>query len=113
MKEHYDLGDLGSHDAAATEFILEDILQQFEEDDNETKSRRIDSLLCSVNCEASLYENYSGRSMYGKKCVGITTNNPTMIIEQAAQFGILGAKLDSMGKDSIVYWPKIEYVEES
>lgn len=53
----------------------------------------------------SLREDYSGRGMYGKTCLGIVCENPIHIIEEAAQRGLLGAKMDSMGRDSIVYWP--------
>jgi hypothetical protein len=59
----------------------------------------------------SVRNDYSGRGMYGKTCLGIVCDNPIHIIEEAAQRGLLGAKIDSMGQDSIVYWPC--YNEES
>lgn len=50
---------------------------------------------------------YSGRGMYGKKCVAIVTNDPESVIEAAGAQGITGAYTDSFGLDMIVYWPGI------
>jgi len=54
-----------------------------------------------------LYEDYSGRNMYGDTCLGITTDDPDTLIEEAASRGIRGAKRDNLGKGYIVYWPSI------
>lgn len=54
-----------------------------------------------------LYPRYSGRGMYGAKCVGIVCADPTAAIEEAAARGLRGSRWDSMGKDFIVYWPDI------
>lgn len=35
-----------------------------------------------------IYEGYSGRGMYGRKCYGITTTNPERCIEEAVARGI-------------------------
>ena len=51
--------------------------------------------------------SYSGRGMGGRTCAGIVTDDPISCIEIAAQRGISGAKVDSMGRQSIVYWPTI------
>jgi hypothetical protein len=48
--------------------------------------------------------DYSGRGMFGKTCVGVTTDDPNDLI---AQLGIRGAVVDQMGKRHIVYWPKL------
>ena len=55
-----------------------------------------------------LYPDYSGRGMYGAKCVGIVCADPTEVIELAAARGLRGSCRDSMGKDFIVYWPDIQ-----
>jgi hypothetical protein len=52
-----------------------------------------------------IYEDYSGRNMYGATCIGISTDNPDALIEEAASRGIKGAKKDNLGKNYIVYWP--------
>lgn len=57
--------------------------------------------------------NYSGRGMYGKTCVGIVCEDATKCIEEAAVRGFRGAKTDSMGRDTIVYWPKIAVKQPS
>jgi hypothetical protein len=55
-----------------------------------------------------LYPDYSGRFMYGARCVGIVTSNPMKVIEEASANGIRGALTDNMGKDTIVYWPHVK-----
>lgn len=67
--------------------------------------------------------SYSGRGMFGKECLGVTTDNPIkMVCEVIAAFSVkvndietveeltkvLGkAQTDSMGRDTIVYWPSL------
>lgn len=51
---------------------------------------------------------YSGRGMYGVRCMGITTDNPDGLVEEAAARGLRGARRDNMGLSTIVYWPRIE-----
>ena len=70
-----------------------------------------------VECLASEYgvfgydeplrDNYSGRCMYGATCFGIVTDDPEGLIEAAIEAGLKGARTDSMGFDTIVYWPSI------
>jgi hypothetical protein len=57
---------------------------------------------------------YSGRGMFGKTCLSITSdeNSPIPIIEEAAQKGITGAKWDSMGMGVVVYWPRLNMESE-
>lgn len=66
--------------------------------------------ICEVADEigGSVRTDYSGRGMYGKKCVGIDCRNATECIELAASKGIKGARQDNMGLDMIVYWPHIQ-----
>lgn len=54
--------------------------------------------------EERFTDSYSGRGMYGRTCVGITTDEPEDLIADA---GIKGARTDSMGKRTIVYWPAL------
>lgn len=59
--------------------------------------------------------SYSGRGMYGERCLGITTKQPNSVIEDAGAAGIKGARQDSMGLSTIVYWPNIgvpDYFDE-
>ncbi len=55
----------------------------------------------------SFRSDYSGRGMNGKTCVGITTDQPIEVIEEASEIGVRGACQDSMGRRHIVYWPKL------
>lgn len=58
--------------------------------------------------------NYSGRGMFGKTCLSITSEDrsPVKIIEQAAQLGITGASWDNMGLGTVVYWPRLNSESE-
>ena len=70
--------------------------------------------------------DYSGRFMYGSPCFGIVTSDPLSVLVRITRalietFGIddddetadlldalsQGAQMDSMGLQSIVYWPHI------
>jgi hypothetical protein len=54
----------------------------------------------------SVYEDYSGRFMFGAQCPGVTCGNANEAIEAAARVGLKGARTDNMGLDMIVYWPR-------
>jgi len=54
-----------------------------------------------------LRENYSGRGMYGARCLGIVTDSPEYVIEEAVLRGLRSACVDNMGKQHIVYWPSV------
>ena len=58
-------------------------------------------------------EHYSGRFMYGKTCMGIVTDEPTAVIEEAASRGLRGALTDGMGLDTIVYWTGVQSDQEN
>lgn len=61
--------------------------------------------ICEEN-DWDLRTDYSGRGMYGTRCVGIVGPNPLEIVEAvASQTDLRGAQQDSMGRDAIVYWP--------
>ncbi len=79
-------------------------------------------------------ESYSGRGMYGKRCVGVTCENPVStcieIVQALAMSSFNDAdefetvkfdefchllsdvKTDSMGMSTIVYWPNIPAPED-
>jgi hypothetical protein len=97
-------------DAFVIEEMVNEIMELMNEDSDAVKCRRLE--IVAEDCDGSIYHDYSGRAMYGKECIGITTSKPFKAIELAAQYGITGAKMDSMGLDSIVYWPNIKSVEE-
>jgi hypothetical protein len=93
--------------------------------------------MCEETCgEVNFYNNYSGRGMYGRNCVGITGALSACmrviaeVIKQAhyyAQDGedgsdptdfnkvvdtLLNYSQDSMGYDVIVYWERLSAIEE-
>lgn len=65
-----------------------------------------------------VYENYSGRGMYGKTCLGITVNE---LENSLFRLGKLAAqsddgwehelenfRTDNLGRDYIIYFPKLQ-----
>lgn len=52
-----------------------------------------------------LYTDYSGRGMFGQTCLGIVCDDPSDTIADA---GVHGARQDSLGRSTIVYWPHIK-----
>lgn len=73
-------------------------------------------------------QSYSGRCMYGETCVGVVIENSTsefsIGFEVARHFiendielsgqeehDFCRAKSDSMGRDTIIYWPDVQYVD--
>ncbi len=84
---------------------------------------------CEDSGEVDFRDDYSGRGMYGDRCVGITgTRGQCMsvigaAIKRAGDDGIghnfekavdklMGFSQDSMGLDIIMYWPSIKSVDE-
>ncbi|MDD3569799.1 MAG: hypothetical protein PHY44_01700 [Lachnospiraceae bacterium] len=81
-------------------------------------------------CDANgydFYANYSGRGMFGNKCVGIVGDNTLRIMIELFCFlldiydGTTGYELskmlgspmtDNMGEEYILYFPKIEAIKE-
>jgi hypothetical protein len=53
-------------------------------------------------------EDYSGRGMFGKTCMGVVCDEAIEAIEQAASLGLFGAITDNMGKGWIVYWRHVQ-----
>lgn len=56
-----------------------------------------------------IHTDYSGRCMYGKLCYGISVEGGGLdVVEAAGAKGIRGAKMDNLGRGTIVYWPSIQ-----
>lgn len=52
--------------------------------------------------------SYSGRGMFGRTCYGVSCQDASACIEETAALGVRGARQDSLGLRSIVYWPSVE-----
>ena len=75
----------------------------------------------SENTQYSLYEGYSGRGMFGRKCLGVVVRSGdsfmTFLMELTKYFDeqgiedmnceLEGVSYDDLGKDTIVYFPSI------
>ena len=62
--------------------------------------------------EGRPYFGYSGRGMYGKKCVGIVCDYPGEVEDYCDELGFDKPSIDNMGLDYIVYWTNINFTEE-
>lgn len=51
--------------------------------------------------------SYSGRFMYGKRCIGVNLDH----IGDADGLPLKGSAMDSMGMGIILYWPRVEAPE--
>lgn len=88
------------------------------------QSKHVDALriFCEDN-EINFRDNYSGRGMYGRSCIGIVGSAKDLMIlcvalfqregdvsDAVAEVGLdpwLDIHWDSMGMDMIYYWPDI------
>jgi len=67
----------------------------------------------------ALFENfdctprsYSGRGMYGKECLAVTSDcDEAEFIYDCGARGAPCPKTDSMGKGTVFYWPSIRWAE--
>lgn len=57
-------------------------------------------------------KDYSGRSMYGQTCYGISCEDAGACLEESGAKGLRGGRTDTMGLRFIVYWPSIKGVED-
>lgn len=64
------------------------------------------------------YRSYSGRGMYGKRCFAIFAEDAmAAVVSIAWELGrrdedpsrLESIKSDSLGLDTVVYWPRIEW----
>ena len=70
--------------------------------------KNIEKVALECGQQYKVREDYSGRGMFGKKCVGIVGPNLNLMIEKASEFGDhRGMRTDDMGKSYIVYWPEV------
>ena len=62
-----------------------------------------------------LQTNYSGRAMFGASCTGIVTQRAQALQAAAMRLNLLeltDIRTDSMGRDTIVYWPQVQWSAE-
>lgn len=59
-------------------------------------------------CGGEVWDNYSGRGMYGATCYGIDCDSEADLLMAIGAVGLPKPKLDSMGLGIIAYWPAIK-----
>ena len=70
-----------------------------------------------------VYENYSGRGMFGKTCLGITVENLEKALFKLGRMAtsedlefvteLENFRTDNLGRDYIIYFPSIECEDEA
>lgn len=72
-----------------------------------TQAQEIVKILNDDGVEAEVYENYSGRCMYGATCTGIVCDDPIAVGMAAVKAGVDGGsrpkRQDHLGKSLIIY----------
>jgi hypothetical protein len=57
---------------------------------------------------------YSGRGMFGRECVSVDVGQDDHMSHEdlIAAVGVQGAKVDSLGRGVVVYWPRVTWPSE-
>lgn len=62
-------------------------------------------------------EDYSGRGMYGARCVGVEIDNDAELWQLARDLidieDLPPPKIDSMGRRLIAYWPSFKIIDDA
>ena len=74
-----------------------------------SNKEKIEKLVEETN--GKIYHGYSGRGMFGSKCVGVTVSDLTNALMVAGKLGLPKPNWDNMGLQMIIYWPSIEKLE--
>lgn len=59
------------------------------------------------NGYGNVYDGYSGRGMYGARCLGFDTDDPDAVNEAVIKAGGRMGTQDRLGMGYIVYWPGV------
>ncbi|MBO5031661.1 MAG: hypothetical protein J6D08_07220 [Lachnospiraceae bacterium] len=100
---------------------LEDFEDLSEYEEDLTVANAIHQFVEQSRDEYSIYENYSGRYMFGKKCLGIVVRQGNSYMEmlmkltkylddnsiEDAGLQLEGVSVDELGLDTVVYFPSI------
>lgn len=73
-----------------------------------TQTDKVDIIYIIAQDDDEVRPHYSGRGMFGDACYSIVTDEPENVIERASAEGLTGARTDSMGLKTIVYWPHVK-----
>ena len=79
-----------------------------------TKTPKKRALQLALEAMGAEPYSYSGRSMYGRECVGVTVDYPEVVKEWAKTAPALGrarSLSDNMGKKYVVYFPSVPFVQ--
>lgn len=76
-----------------------------DENKNDFLLKKIESV--ALEYDLTIVNDYSGRGMYGAKCVGVICYS-VQVYNIIAEIGLCGAKTDNMGRSYIVYYPYIQ-----
>lgn len=84
-----------------------------------SKQEMFDAIVEACDNLGLNYRDYSGRGMYGERCIGFTSDNyANDLFYLGKEIGIeypdfdTPIKIDNMGMDMIIYFPSIPWIGE-
>ena len=92
-----------------------------------TNTSNLETILRSIREDSGEFSilRYSGRSMFGRQCLAITADDIGKVFGIMVAAGqaansegldiadeVIGARWDSMGRGTVVYWPSIPLTGE-
>jgi hypothetical protein len=66
-----------------------------------------DKLIAKIEATGRKARSYSGRGMFGKRCVGVSTRP----YDYGSDLPNQGQRRDSLGLGEIIYWPSVPWPE--
>lgn len=79
----------------------------------EEQMAAIQAILEELDGEGDIYEGYSGRCMFGRRCLGISHHDRNDVIVAVGKLGLPKPSIDNFGRDWIFYWPSWEMPKEN
>lgn len=94
---------------------------------NATEKTATQSIMDLCDSAGIEWRDYSGRGMYGDRCLAIVTDNPVDTVlclvqeaigsldpEETAEIveALSNSRTDSMGRSAVIYWPHLSDLPE-
>jgi hypothetical protein len=73
-----------------------------------------DRLTDALEAANRLWQSYSGRGMNGVRCIGTIIQELPDLFQLGQELeGFPKPKIDNMGRDYIVYWPRFKSIDDA
>lgn len=71
-----------------------------------TEQQKLDNIIDTANNLGLDFFEYSGRGMHGSTCIAVKCDYPEDVTNEC---DVPGARVDNLGKRSVVYWPNVPF----